>query len=287
VSGVAVVTDSNICLPPDLVQGLPICLVPLQLIIEGRTYLDGIDLGPGDFYDLLRKAKKLPTTSAPAPGAYLQAFAEMAPKSDGLLCITIAPHLSAAHNSALEAVELAREALPQTQIEVVNSQTAAGAQGLIVLEAARAAARGLSLSEVAQAARDMVSRVTILALLDTLHYLAKGGRIPKAAAWAASLIQLKPLIEVSPSRGEVSLLERTRTKARGVERLRQIMADRAGDRPVHVIVLHADAPEEAGKLKEQVSSEFQCSELYVSEFTPTMGAHAGPGMLGLAFYAED
>jgi DegV family protein with EDD domain len=128
--------------------------------------------------------------------------------------------------------------------------------------------------------------VNFLAMLDTLFYLARTGRIGRAAAWAGSLLDVKPIVEHSPSIGETTPLARPRTKPKAVEHMLNTMARRVGDSTVHVMVHHADELEEGEKLKAEIGSRFSCAELHLTEFTPVMGVHAGPGLLAISFYAD-
>ncbi len=281
---VAIVTDSTACVPRELVEKYDIRVVPINVIFEDRVYRDGVDMTPDEVYSLLRGAQKLPTTSSPPPGLYLEAYREASKEADGIVSISVSSGLSSIYESSWQAKELAKEELPGVAIEVIDCRTAAGGQAFVVLEAARAAASGLSLAEVAEVAKNMMAKVNVIVVLDTLYYLAKGGRVPKAAAWAGSLLEIKPIIEV---KGEAKLVAGARTKPRGVERLLKIMRERVGTgHPLHVIVMHADAAHEAEKLKERVGSGFDCAELLTAEFTPVMGVHTGPGLLGLAFYVD-
>ena len=177
-------------------------------------------------------------------------------------------------------------AIPQLTIEVLDSRTAAGAEGLVALEAARAAASGKDLTGVMEEARAIMAKVHMIALIDSLHYLVKSGRIPQAAAWAASLFNIKPIMQVLPLSGEASLVARIRTKPKAIDHLLAIVRERAGANPVHAIVMHANALEEAENLRERISSEFVCVESYIKDFTPVMGIQTGPGVLGIAFYAD-
>ena len=282
---VAVVTDSTACVPREFVEKYDIRVVPINVIFEDRAYRDGVDITPDEVYSLLRGAKRLPTTSSPPPGVYLETYREASKGAEGILCISVSSGLSSIYESSWQAKELAKGELPGIAIEVIDCRTAAGGQAFVVMETARAAASGHSLAEVTDVAKDMMARVNVVVILDTLYYLAKGGRIPKAAAWAGSFLDIKPIIEVA--RGEASLLARARTKPRGVERLLKIMRERAGTgHPLHVIVMHANALHEAEKLKARVESDFNCIELFTAEFTPVMGVHTGPGLLGLAFYVD-
>ena len=283
---VAIVTDSTSCLPQEEVERYSIEVVPVNLVHEGRVYRDGKDLTAEEFYRLLKKAKKLPTTSPASPGDYLEVFRRVGEKARSILCISVSGKLSGMFDSARAAAELATDVLPRTTIQVLDSGTAAMAQGFVVLAAARAARLGNNLQEVMEAATRIMPRVELVAVLDTLYYLARGGRVPMVAAWAASLLQIKPILMLS--RGEVGLLERVRTRKKAFSRLVEIMRERVGGkRPLHASVFHAQALEEARALGEEIVREFQPQELYLTEFTPVMGVHAGPGVVGLAYYAED
>jgi DegV family protein with EDD domain len=281
---VAVVTDSSACVPKEVVKQYGIHILPLILLFEDRSYRDGVDITSQEFYELLKKAKKVPTTSSPSPGEYLEVFREVAKQASGILCITLPPHLSMSFDSATQAREMARESIPHVHIEIFPSRSPALAQGFIAQAAAQAAASGKDLSQVAQAARDRMDKVNALAMLDTLYYLAKGGRIPKAAAWAGSLFKIKPILDAT---GDVRLLERCRTRKRAMQRLLYIMRQRSGGKPICVNLMHANAPEEAERLKADILSQFDCVEFYVTDFTPVIGTHTGPGSIGLSFYTAD
>lgn len=283
---VAIVTDSTSCLPQEEVERYSIEVVPVNLVHEGRVYRDGQDLTPEEFYHLLKKAKRLPTTSPASPGDYLEVFRRVGQKARSILCISVSGKLSGMFDSARAAAELARDVLPRTAIQVLDSGTAAMAQGFVVLAAARAARLGKDLKEVTEAATRTMPLVELVAVLDTLHYLARGGRVPQVAAWAASLLQIKPILALS--NGEAGLLERVRTRKKAFSRLVEIMRERIGrKRPLHASVFHAQALEEALALREEILRELQPQELYLTEFTPVMGVHTGPGVVGLAYYAED
>ncbi len=284
---VAIMTDSTCCLPDELLSKYDIHVVPLFIVYKDKTYRDGIDMPASEVYQLMRKREIMPTTSVPSPGDFLEAYCQLSEKGQSILCITLSDLQSKTFEAARVAKEMAKKEIPNTAIEVITSRTVAGGLGLIVVEAARVATEGADLAQTIEAARLMMSKVTFIAMLDTLFYLARTGRTGKASAWAASLLNVKPILEVPTSVGEATPLARPRTKAAAVKRLLEIMADRAGDSPVHVIVHHAGVPEEGEKLKAQIASQFNCVELYLTEFTPMMGVHTGPGLLGISFYAED
>jgi DegV family protein with EDD domain len=283
---VAVVADSTCCLPQEIVEKYDICVVPLQIVYEGKSYRDGIDITPNEVYKIMRKKENLPTTSTASAGEFLDAYRQVSQKAESILCITVTSLQSKTFEAASAAKEIAKEEIPNTIIEVFDSRSVAGALGFIVREAARVASKGAGLAGAIEAARNMMGKVNFLAMLDTLYYLARLGRIARAAAWVGSVLDMKPVLEHSPAVGETMPVARPRTKRRAVERMLQIMAKRTGGSPVHVLVHHADELEEAKKLAAEIESRFNCAELYITEFPPVMGVHTGPGLLAIGFYAD-
>ena len=168
----------------------------------------------------------------------------------------------------------------------MDSRAVGGALGFIVLEAARVASQGAELPQVVDAARNMMGKVGFLAMLDTLYFLARTGRIARAAAWAGSLLDMKPVVDHNPAVGETMPVARPRTRAKAIEVMLKLMAERVGNNTAHVIVHHADELEDGEKLKAEIGKRFRCTELYLTEFTPAMGIHAGPGVLAISFYAD-
>jgi DegV family protein with EDD domain len=284
---VAIMADSTCCLPDELVEQLGIFIVPLIINYQGKSYLDGIDITPNEVYAIMRLKKDLPTTSTASPGVFLEAYHKLSQVADGILCITLTGLQSKTYETASIAKNLAKKELPDTVIEVFDSRAVAGALGFIVLEAARTASQGATLPVVIDRAKDIMGRVKFLGMLDTLYYLEKGGRIGKAVAWAGSLLQVKPILGHSPSVGQTMPVARPRTKKKAVESMLKIMEESVAGSEVHVMIHHAGVPEQAEKLKVAITARFNCAELYVTEFTPIMGVHTGPGLLAIAFYVSN
>ena len=247
---VAIVTDSVACILPEHLGKYKITQVPMLILFEDSVYRDGMDMSPTEFYVRLRQAKKLPTTSHPSPEAFLEAYRDAGQTAANILCITIPAKFSATFNSAKLAVEVAGEALPGAVIEVLDCGTAAAAQGFVVLAAARAAADGKSLTEVVEIARSVMRRVHLLATLDTLRYLAKGGRVPKAAALASSLLQIKPIFTVIE--GEAHPVTNARTTSGAMKRILKIIMAVRGE----TVIMDSDLAKlygvETRRLNEQV-----------------------------------
>jgi DegV family protein with EDD domain len=283
---VAIVTDSSACIPAELAKKYAIRVVPLSVIFGDKTYQDGVDISPAEFYARLREEGELPTTAHSSPGAHFEAYRKASQTASSILCITISTRFSGQFNSARVAVDLAQEALPGVVIEVLDCGTAAAAQGLVVLAAARAAASGQGLAEVVARAKSVSERVSLLAMMDSLHYLVRGGHVPKLAAMASSLFRIKPILTIND--GDARPLAKAQTMSGALKRMLSIMKRGViKGQPLHVAVMHADALNNALALKDSISSRFQCAELFITEFTPVMGAHIGPGLIGVAFYSGE
>ncbi len=283
---VAIVTDTTACIPREQVAKYGIVVVPVQLIFEDRTYRDGIDISPTEFYTLLRQANKLPTTSGSSPAPYLEAYRKASQRAESILCITEPSKFSAMFNSALVARGTAKTAIPNATIEVLDCDTAAAGQGLVTLAAAKEAASGGDLNEVTEKARNIMNRVNLFAMLDTLHYLVKGGRVPQAAALVNSLLKIKPIFRLNHADAHTVALPRSTPSA--IKRMLKLMEQKVErGQPLHVAVMHANALDKAEVLRNRISSQFDCAELFITEFTPVMGVHTGPGLFGVAFYSGD
>jgi len=283
---VAIITDSSACIPRELVEKYSIQLVPMNVIFGDKTYQDGIDITPSEFYTLLRQAKELPATSHSSPGAHLEAYRRASLRADNILCITLSSKFSGQFNSARVAMEMAKDSLPDVTIKVLDCGTAAAAQGLVVLAAARAAASGQSLTGVIKMANSTARGVSLLAMVDTLDYLVKGGHVRRAAALAGSVLRIKPIFTLNE--GDARPVTNARTTLGAIKRMVKLMGQKiVAGQPLHVAVMHADALDEALVLRDQISSRFDCTELLLTEFTPVMGVHIGPGLIGVAFYSGD
>ncbi len=282
---VAIVVDSLSCLTKELVEQYGITIVPLNFYAGGKLYKDWVDITPSEAYELFLKDPESFKTSAISPGDCIKAYHEASKRAESILCVTISAKLSAVYSAAQGAKDQVKTELPQTSIEVLDSQTTTAAEGFVALAAARAAAEGKGMAEVVKAAEEVRDKVNFIALLDTIRHVYRTGRIPKIAAVAGSMLGIKPMLTTSS--GMVRFMGAVRNKGHGIDRLLEIMRKRVGVSPVHVAVMHAYALEEAERLKERVSSEFNCAELWLTEFSPIMGYATGTGTVGFAFYCDD
>ncbi len=281
---VAIVVDSLACLTKELVEQYGVTIVPLSFYFSGKIYRDWVDITPSQAYELFLKDPDSWHSSAPSPMDFLEAYREVSKQAENILCVTISSKLSTTYNVAEAAKEQAQAELPRTSIEVLDSQTTTAAEGFVALAAARAATEGKSLAEVVKAAEEMRDKVNFFAFLDTIRHVYRSGRIPKIASQIGSVLNIKPILTTSS--GVVHFVGVARSKKSGVERLLKIIGDRVGPSPVHIAVMHAYALDDAERLKERISSEFNCAELWITEFSPLMGYTCGTGTLGIAFYKE-
>ena len=282
----AIVTDSACSIPQEMQEEYQITAVPLAFLLGETSYVDNVSLTWQEFYSLLKSARRLPSTASAPPGAFLDAFREAYQRgSREVLCIVTSSQLTATYDSACDGAALAREQMPDLTVKVIDSRSAAAALGFVVLAAARSAANGATLEQAASKAEALIPRLYMLGVLDTLDYLAKGGRVPQVAAWLSALLRVKPLFQLHD--GQISRLGAVRTKPRAVARLLRLAAERLElQPPLHVAVFHTRAAEEAAELADKVREDFRPAELFVTEFSQVMSIHTGPGLVGLAFYNE-
>lgn len=281
---VAVVTDSIACLTRELAEQHGIEIVPLNFYVDGRLYRDWVDITPSEAYELFLKDPDSFKSSPPSPDECLQAFRKVSRRADNILCITVSLGLSAAYNVARDAKELILAEQPDLTIEVMDSKTATPAEGMITLAAARAAAENKELPEVISAAGRVREKVNAYVLLDTMRHVYRSGRIPRIASRIGSALNIRPVLSVSEV---IHFHSVVRNRKQGIERIIKMMREKTGDRPVRAAVMHAYAPDEAGKLQERLAAEFNCVELWLGEFSPIMGYACGTGTVGIAFYVED
>ena len=274
---VAVVTDSTAYLPSELIEGYGIHVVPLYVVLPGRSGREGLDVGPDDVARALKVRGQTVSTSRPTPGDFVAAYrAALDAGADRIVSI----HLSGELSSTSDAARLAASQVGEHLVTVVDSRSAAMGCGFAVLAAARSAAAGAGAAEVAESARRTARETTTFFVVDTLEHLRRGGRIGAAAAVLGSALAVKPVLHVKD--GRVVPLEKVRTGARALNRLVQRAVETAGDGPVSVAVHHLAAPERAERLAEELRDRLPAlRELHVSELGAAIGAHVGPGSVGV------
>lgn len=277
---VAIVTDSTAYLPKNLVEQYHIHVVPNVVNWGTKSYRDGVDIGATEFFERLKVDPVQPTTAVSSVGDFRDIYARAAEAAEAVLGI----HLSAKLSGTFSAAEQARGMLADKNITVIDSNATAMALGFVVLAAARAAEAGGTLQEAAEAARATIPLVGIVFTVETLEYLKRGGRVGGAQAFVGGLLDLKPILELRD--GRVEPVERVRTKRKAVQRVLDIIAEKtSGKTPVRLATLHAAAAEEAATLLDAANKRLGAVESILSEVSPTVAVHTGPGTVGLAYCA--
>jgi len=277
---VAVVTDSTAYMPPNLLEQNGIYVVPNVVNWGTQTYRDGVDIQSKEFFERLKKDPVLPTTAVASIGEFRDVYAKAAQEAEAVVGVHLSAKLSGTYSTAVQAANM----LAGTRVEVIDSNATAMAMGFVVLAAARAAQAGKPFDEVVKVARETIPYVGVVFTVETLEFLRRGGRIGGAQAFMGSLLDMKPILDLRD--GRVEPIERVRTKRKAVNRVMDIIVERAsGKSPVRLATLHANAPEEAAALLEKCKQRLGAVEAIMCEVSPTVATHAGPGTVGLAYCA--
>ncbi len=280
VSKIAIVTDSTATIPEQFVEEFEIHVAPQVVIFGEESLRDGVDITASEFYERLRASAEPPTTSQVTVATFQSIFEPLVDQDLPILAILISAKLSGTIRSA----EQAKGMFPGAQIEIIDSYSAAMGLGFQVLAAARAIKQGKSLDEVSALAREARSKVGVFFFVDTLEYLHRGGRIGGASRFLGTALNIKPLLELRD--GGIEPLERVRTKSKALSRLLQIFEKQvSGQAVLRLASLHAAAEEDAEALLRDARSKCDPIETLVAPVTPAIGAHTGPGTLGLIYFA--
>jgi len=281
-SKVAIVTDSTAYLPDDILKKYSITVTPQILIWGDETFQDGVDILPDEFYRRLKTAKVMPTTSQVAIVTMKATFEKLLESGYEVLGIFLSAKLSGTIDSAMQAKEMVAKA--ETKIAVVDSKSTAMAMGFHVLTAARAAQAGNSLVECQKLAEEAQNHTGVYFVVDTLEFLHRGGRIGGAQAMLGSALNLKPLLELRD--GRIESVEKIRTKGKAINRMIELVVEKiAGQTPVRLATLHANAEAEAKSALEEAAARLHPVEQILASVSPAIGTHAGPGTVGLAYMA--
>lgn len=266
-----VVTDSTADVPPAWRERFGITVVPLQVQFGEESFRDGVDLTNEQFFDRLRRADRLPTTAAPSPGAFAEVYRRLSAECDGVISV----HISTTLSGTAEAARLGAESVPDFPVHVVDSRSLT----MCIAFLCRVAAEAPTLEEALRRVEERVPRQRILALLDTLRYVEMGGRVTRAQAMIGTMLDLKPILVMSD--GEIKGADRVRTRARALPRLLELLRR---ELPVESLgVMHAQAGEEAERMRAQLAAELPDLEVDIGQTGAVLGTHVGPGSVGLAF----
>lgn len=279
---VAIVTDSTVAIPPSIVAEQKLTIVPLAVNWDGETYLDGIDITPRQFYERLGKSKTMPTTSQPSAGAFTEVYTRLLDEGYDILTLVISSKLSGTWDSAIQGAE----GLPQDRLVVLNSLQASMPLSIMALMTSDAALKGASLLECKNLAIDISERVQTLFVLETLEFLHRGGRIGAAARFLGTALKLKPILKLQ--NGAIVPLEKVRTFSKAIKRLFEIAETDLGKqgRVEYLGVLSANSPKYSEEITATARQRFRIKNEFVSEISPVIGTHTGPGAVGLVYLPE-
>jgi DegV family protein with EDD domain len=277
VQEVAIVADTTGYLTPELVQSRGIQLVSLYVNWEDSSERESDMPNFDSFYERLRTTDRLPTTSQPSIGDFIEVYEPLV--DQGLDVVSV--HISGGISGTVDSARQAKEQLPEgkgDRVTVVDSESAAGGMALVTLAAARAAQSGASAEEVVERTRAAREILKMWFAVDTLEYLRRGGRIGAASAWLGSALKIKPILTLEQ---EITPIERVRTGAKALRRLVEYAEQLHADGADAWVVQHIQAPEEVGQLIAEVQEIMGRPPLFVSEVGPVLGTHVGPGLLGV------
>ena len=271
---VKLVTDSASDLPSEVAKDLGITVIPLYVQFGSETYKDRVDLTPEDFYQKLENSSLLPSTSAPAPGLFAEVFDDLAIKYSQILGVFLPRKLSATYDAALQGIKLMRR---KCQVEIVDSTLGIMGQGLLVMEAAKRALVGANLNELVGMISETIPRMHVRVTLDTLKYLARGGRIGKVQALMGSMLKVNPILGIKD--GEAFPFARVRSRAKATDWLYEFVSTFSKVRAL--AVEYGTNVEEAKALAKRIASIFPKVPLYLSNVSPVIGTHTGPTILSI------
>jgi DegV family protein with EDD domain len=273
---VRIITDSTADLPPQVAKELGITVVPVYLRFGEKVYRDGVDMGHDEFYRKLAEGSVQPATSQPTPADFAAAYKKLSKESDEMVSIHVTGKLSGTCNSALQG---SRELVESgCRIEVMDSLSTSMGLGLVAMAAARSAGAGESLQAVRDEVREVIPRIRLFGVFDTLKYLVRSGRLGKAKALLGSVLNVKPLLTMRD--GELMPAGMARTRSKGVDRLFELLKNALNIQELAIV--HSTTPDEAGSLKERIASVFERKGIHISRLGPALGVHGGPGALILA-----
>ncbi len=280
-STVRIVTDTTATLPADFVAAHPVEVVPQIINFGEETFLEQVELSYSDFIQRLKSSTVLPKTAAPPPGELVKAYTRQLEFAQTIISIHPTSEASGTVRSAITAKETA---FPNADIRIIDTRTIAANLAAMVMDAVEWAEKGVSADEIVRRVQSMIPCAHTFFLVATLEYLRRGGRIGGAAALVASTLQIKPILEIKD--GRVEVLEKVRTHHRAFDRLEELVEAQCPRSPsAHLAVMHADAPEDAVRLATDLKSAMGTAELPIFNLGAAITTHAGPGTLGVGFFA--
>lgn len=277
-ASIAIVTDSTANIPKKYLDEYGIEVAPQVLIWGEESMFDGVDIQPSEFYERLKQTDVMPKSSQATVPWFQKIFEPHVASGTPIISILVSDKLS----GTLQSAEQAKQMFPDATIEIINSHSASMDLGFQALAAARAAKKGMSFEQVVAVANEAIEKTGVIFVVDTLEYLHKNGRIGGATRLLGTALNLKPILEVRD--GQVEPVENVRTKSKAQERLIELVGDRVGDqRPLRLAVIQAAAEDEATSLVQALTERYKPDEIMIAEIGPVVGAHVGPGTVGVGY----
>jgi DegV family protein with EDD domain len=278
---VKIVTDTTACLPQSVALENDIRVIPQVINFGEESFLEGVDIDIKGFMQRLKNSPELPKTAAPPPHLFVQAFQEIVPQGEPILCI----HPSSKVSGTVRSATVAAQDFPQADIRIIDTQLVASPMGVLVMLAAQWTREGQTIDDIEREIRRMALNCRIYFLVATLDYLAKGGRIGGATALLGSLLQIKPILTVKD--GQVEPFKKERTFKQALRRLKElVLTEYPRNGNGYLTVLHAGVPAQGKALAEDLRSELKIEQVPVYDMPPAIVTHGGPGILGAAFFRD-
>jgi len=274
---VEIVTDSAASLTEEMREKNQISVVPLWVQIGNQAFKEGVDLTPDRFYASL-DGPYMPTTSSPPPNEFIQVYRTLAAKARDIISI----HVTSDGSATCQVAAMAAESVPEANVIVYDSKGVSMGIGFLALEAARAAMQGLKRDEIVARLDSLRSRIHTFVAVPTLKYLAKSGRVRQGQAVLASLLSIKPVLEIKD--GVVKVVDHVRTFSKAVSRIVDLASNAAGGLPAVVAVMHANAKSDAEVLAQRLRERLNVIEMMIGEAGAALAVHGGPGMIGIVLY---
>jgi DegV family protein with EDD domain len=280
---IAIVSDTISCVPANFIQQYNIKIIPVGLVIDKKLYLDN-ELTNDEFWKLFDGTRQPVTTNAVNPADFEEVFLKIAEHTQNICCILVSGKLSATYSAAVSAKEAIKPKNPALNIEVIDSQTAAGGEGFMVLEAARAAEAGKSMPEIMGIIHNMIPRVKLMCTLSTLKYLIRSGRAPKSA-YIGNWLQIKPILGMVSGTGLVENLGREKGFDKAIEKMIDMVKEYISPgQPLHVMAHYTDGIAAGEKIQDLMLSHYNCCEIHLVPYTPVMASQTGP-LAAVSFYS--
>ena len=277
---VKIITDTTASLPDEVARRYDIPVIPQVIVFGTDSYLEGVEIDKATFMERLKTSRELPKTAAPPPDLFIKEFERLVPEDQPILCI----HPSSEVSSTVRSATVAARDFPDADIRVIDTRFIAGPLATMVILAAEWAKAGDDADAIEARLRDLTSRCRLYFMVATLEYLARGGRIGGASALLGGVLQVKPILTFQD--GQVNQFERERTHKRAVARLKELVLEQIPrDGSGHLSVLHAEVPDQGQALADDLGAQLGLSRVPIYDIPPAIVTHAGPGVLGVSFFA--